>query len=791
MTQLLERLQKAVLPRYLVKHELGRGGMSVVFLAWDRKHECDVALKVLRPELAASLGSSRFLQEIKTAARLKHPYILKLHDSGEAKGLVYYAMPFVETESLRQRLIRLKRLPIADALRITQEVAEALDYAHRMNVLHRDIKPENILFEGGHAVVSDFGIALAISEAGTRETGTGIVLGTVEYMSPEQAAGARDLDGRTDLYGLGVVLHEMLVGETPRLEPDGSPPTLERTHPEIPAEIARIVKRSLAVARADRFASAQEFAAALREVAGGRRPPRWMIVASVSAVLAVALIGAAIIWGRGGTTPPPPPPPSDLASATRSPVALAHLVKAQERFWVSDLDAAAAEIRSAIAADSDFAPAYHRLSVVETWRWDYPAALKVVQLGLARSQRFPPRWRQMLQAERHYILRSADSAISDYQILATDYPNLVDAQLGLAEALYHYGGLVGAKPTDAQWPFEQVERLDGAFAPIYHHLLALALYQRDESRARTFAAQVLPTDREHAWTELIVPLTFGNRRARARVLAQLRTAERRVISLLVAHLGHAGTDLPTVDTLGIILLAPDRPPADRERGAQYRLVALAGQGRWTDAVSAWEPAAGRAPFDRWIIQAYFAGYPAQALAEPMFRWAELQVTEGRAPDFTQSPSDDAQQAFQALVHRTTLEGDSSAVRRLLRLLDRAAPRADASDPLPVVLRAALLSRLAWLRGDTAETIRLLQRSVSRAAEPLGTFYPLLTMAPERMRLAELLLGAGDRKQARAWLASFENIWSFGDVLYGRRVACLQAQDTLSTSSSARPRACSR
>ena len=773
MDELHARLQRVLPERYVVKHELGRGGMSVVFLAWDRKHECDVALKVLRPELAATLGPSRFLQEIKTAARLKHPYILKLHDSGEANGLLYYVMPFVESDPLRQRLVQQGRLPLPEALQIAREVAEALDYAHRKNVLHRDIKPENILFEGGHAVVSDFGIALAISEAGTRETATGIVLGTVDYMSPEQASDTRDLDGRTDIYSLGVVLHEMLTGQRPRFTDDGALHMPDLSRPEVPPPVGKIIRRALAKNRAERFESAKTLVEAL--VAAGAPKPRRRWAIPVGA-FALALVGGWAVWGWRGDGRPTTAR-ADLASATRSPAALAHVLEAQRHFWLSDLDGAAAALRLAIAADSDFALAYHRLSVVETWRWDYPAARAAVEAGLRRAQHASPRWRGLLQAQRHYVLRTADSSIAEFQILATDYPDFVDAQLGLAEALYHYGGLAGATPFDAQWPFERVMRLDSTFAPIYHHLLALAVYRRDTARAGALASRILPGDREHSWTELIVPLTLEDPQSRARTLQQLRTAERRVISLLVAHLGHAATDLSIVDTLGAILLDASRPPADRERGAQYRFVSLAARGRWADAIAAWEPVAGRAPFDRWIIQAYLAGYPAKALADPMFRWAEQRVAEGQAPDFTRPSSDDAQQGFQALVHRATLAGNAAVVRRLLRALERAAPRADPSDPLPEALRSALLSRLAMLRGDTADVIRLLQRSVARAVEPLGTFYPLLTMGPERLLLAELLGAGGDAKQARLWLDSFSNVWSFGDVLYRHRVACLLPQDS--------------
>ena len=209
-------LQAALAERYEVRRELGRGGMATVYLAYDRKHLREVALKVLRADLAASLGVDRFLKEIQIAARLTHPHILALHDSGEAQGFLYYVMPYIEGGSLRQRLVQERRLDTARALTIAAPVADALTYAHRMGVLHRDIKPENILFSQGHPIVADFGIAKAISTAGgTNLTRTGFPLGTPGYMSPEQAAGLTDLDERTDVYSLAVVMYEMLVGETP------------------------------------------------------------------------------------------------------------------------------------------------------------------------------------------------------------------------------------------------------------------------------------------------------------------------------------------------------------------------------------------------------------------------------------------------------------------------------------------------------------------------------------------------------------------------------------------------
>ncbi len=209
-------LQAALAGRYRIERELGVGGMAIVYLAQDLRHDRRVAVKVLRPELAAILGAERFLQEIKTTANLQHPHILGLLDSGEVEGLLWYAMPYVEGESLRSRLQREKQLPVDDALRIAREVGVALDYAHRHGVIHRDIKPENILLNDGQALVSDFGIALAVSAAGGgRMTETGMSLGTPQYMSPEQAMGERELTARSDVYALGCVVYEMLVGEPP------------------------------------------------------------------------------------------------------------------------------------------------------------------------------------------------------------------------------------------------------------------------------------------------------------------------------------------------------------------------------------------------------------------------------------------------------------------------------------------------------------------------------------------------------------------------------------------------
>jgi eukaryotic-like serine/threonine-protein kinase len=278
---LQERLQNALASTYRIERELGRGGMATVYLAHDLKHDRSVAVKVLRPELAAVLGGERFLHEIRLTAQLQHPHILSLLDSGEAGGFLYYVMPYVEGESLRSRLSREHQLPIEDAVRIAHEAADALDYAHRHGIIHRDIKPENILLTEEHALVADFGIARALSaEAGKgvsgeaeRFTETGFSLGTPAYMSPEQAAGERSLDGRTDIYSLGVVLYEMLAGEPPHTGPTAQAimarrlsevaPSVVRLRPAVPDSIDAALRRALAPVPADRFARAIDLCRAL------------------------------------------------------------------------------------------------------------------------------------------------------------------------------------------------------------------------------------------------------------------------------------------------------------------------------------------------------------------------------------------------------------------------------------------------------------------------------------------------------------------------------------------------
>ncbi len=355
MPELVARLQTALSDRYRFEGEIGAGGMATVYLAQDLRHDRRVAVKVLRPELAAVIGAERFLAEIKLTANLQHPHILPLFDSGEADSFLFYVMPFVEGETLRSRLTREKQLPVADAVRIATEVASALDYAHRHQVVHRDIKPENILLHDGRALVADFGIALAASKAsGSRMTETGMSLGTPQYMSPEQAMGEREITARSDVYALGAVVYEMLTGDPPfsgstaqaivaRVVTESPRPLLPQRH-TIPPQVEAAVLTALEKLPADRYGTAAEFAAALADrshasaatvtTATVPRPARrrWPAATVIAfGVAAVATIAALWGWLR----PAPAQPVSRFSLFLRASEALQPIGQSGGRVAIS------------------------------------------------------------------------------------------------------------------------------------------------------------------------------------------------------------------------------------------------------------------------------------------------------------------------------------------------------------------------------------------------------------------------------------------------------------------------
>ncbi len=331
MSDVASRLSSALADRYSIERELGQGGMATVYLAEDLRHRRRVAIKVLHPELSAVLGPDRFLKEIELTANLQHPHILPLFDSGAVDGLLYYVMPFVEGETLRSRLTREHQLPIAEAVRIATDVADALEYAHKRGVVHRDIKPENILLHEGRPQVADFGIALAVQQAGgSRMTQTGMSLGTPQYMAPEQAMGDKGVDARADVYALGAVTYEMLTGEPPFTGPTAqaivakvmteTPRSLSSQRPTVPAEVEGAVLTALQKLPADRFNSAARFAEALGNPAFRTNPRSsataqsssgaatahagWKWAAVVLALLA-AVTGGVTVWAltRAGSQP--------------------------------------------------------------------------------------------------------------------------------------------------------------------------------------------------------------------------------------------------------------------------------------------------------------------------------------------------------------------------------------------------------------------------------------------------------------------------------------------------------
>jgi serine/threonine-protein kinase len=918
--ELADRIREAVADRYAVESELGRGGMAVVYLARDLRYDRRVAIKVLRPELSISLVADRFLREIQIAAQLQHPLIVPLYDSGRSEELLWYVMPFVEGETLRDRLRREQQLPLADALAITRDAAQALECAHQHGFVHRDIKPENILLSGGHAVIMDFGIARALTSAAGQGTSSGVAIGTPAYMSPEQASGSGKIDARSDVYSLGCVLYEMLAGEPPFTGPTPQAiiarhisetlPSLAVVRPTIAAPFQAVVERALAKSPADRYPTPERFAAALSAVgevpSAGRAPGRWW---AWLAIPALALIGIAV-WASvrrtgGGSAPreigvqllpvvtavspdterakaalagaalatalewlpgirlvgPPPaaagrpeePSPAALNQAreqgaryvllprmgssagrleltldllatedgssayrlsaitagdslarvadrlamslglelarrgevnwgdvglvarmTSSARAFGLLRQGQRAFARGDPPGAVAADLQALDADPSCVLAYYRLSAARAAEFDYAGGLEAVRRGLAVPHGAGV-WTRILEAQRHYLLRQADSSVAAFQRLVLDEQRLPDAWLGLAESLFYLGPYAGFGLTDALAAYQQLVAVDSSFAPVWGRLTALALLQGQPEAARAYAARIPEGDSERPLWGAAIGLVAGDATARGDALRALDHADRSTLSLLFLFLTRRPATLPLADSVARRLIRPDRTPDDRLRGGQYRLLTLAAQGAWPAALDAWRNAgggSGGAVFDQWIVAADLAGYDAGALAQPMYAWGWRMVTEGKAPDFGRSPDDPVNQAFSAVVHRTAIGGTAAEVDALLRRL-AAAPAVDLSDPMPGSLRFALSARRALLGGDTATAVERLRRAVLGPGSPWTAFFPLTGMAPERLLLAELLAARGARPEAERTLNTFENTWAAGDALYAARLPLLR------------------
>jgi tRNA A-37 threonylcarbamoyl transferase component Bud32/tetratricopeptide (TPR) repeat protein len=412
------QLSQALADRYRIEREIGRGGMATVYLAHDLKHERQVAIKILKPELAASIGPERFLREIAITAQLDHPHILSLLDSGSAgpEPILYYVMPLVEGESLRDRLDRERQLPLAEAIQITREVAGALAYAHSRGVIHRDIKPENILLSNGHARVADFGIARAVATADSRRlTETGMAIGTPAYMSPEQATGGQHVDARSDIYALGCVLYEMIAGEPPFDGPTPqailaralteSPRPLDVIRPGLPRSLETIIHRATARVPADRFQSGSQFAAELERLAdritqgsepvlaGTHRFRRSALITVGGVLLAAILAGGVILREINGKVAPEP----RASMATPAPAVVALYRRGARgyarRTAAGNADALAA-FTAAAKADSTYSlawsglartyvQAYARRFQVQELSWDSVVQLAVVSANAA------------------------------------------------------------------------------------------------------------------------------------------------------------------------------------------------------------------------------------------------------------------------------------------------------------------------------------------------------------------------------------------------------------------------
>ncbi|HUP51678.1 MAG TPA: hypothetical protein VM198_04335 [Longimicrobiales bacterium] len=452
----------------------------------------------------------------------------------------------------------------------------------------------------------------------------------------------------------------------------------------------------------------------------------------------------------------------EVVGATSSPDALGHYLEGSRLFAGVRFDQAADAFGRAIRADSGFIPAYYRGAVVERWRWDHEAGIGIVEAGLRRPN-LSPRWARLLEAQRAYLLRDTELAVDLYADVTLHYPELLDGWVELGEALFHYGGFVGHDPSEARIALVTALSTDSLIAPVEHHLAELALIRGDLREADVYIERMASEHPLRPAVELARALRFGGDAEKSEALASLQRMDLRTISLLVAHLSFDPSQRQMVGTVAEQLLSPARSPEDRLRGTQYILMAASDEREWSTALARWREVGAGTTFDPWIVHSHLAGRPVPE-APRMMEWARSEVAAGRLPDFQVPLDHGSRGAFQAVVHDAVLIGDSADVTYLLDRLENAiAPQR--TDPSREVLSAALRSRLALLAHDTTLAIDELSTALSRTFEPVVTFYPLATMAPERLLLSRLARATGRTPLAVRWRNSFFRSMSFGDLVY--------------------------
>jgi tetratricopeptide (TPR) repeat protein len=932
-------LNAALAGRYDLVRELGRGGMAVVYLALDVKHDRPVAIKVLRPELAGTLGVERFLQEIRFAARLQHPHILGLIDSGRIElgpgiDTPFYIMPYAEGESLRRRLQRERRLPVETALAVAGQVGAALAHAHTHGIVHRDIKPENILLEGGQAVVADFGIARAISLAGAEHrTETGLIIGTPTYMSPEQAAGARDLDGRTDTYALGCVVYEMLAGAPPFTAPtapgmlaqhatrEAAP--LRQLREDVPDAVSRAVARALAKTPGERFATATEFTDALlgsaatgsgsnalaatvalgAQVDSERPPPRrpsavrrrkvtliagaaalslalvlWRVLVpprpldlqrivvyplvarageeqgaalaeNVTDALREALISTGYVrvvdgwplldeqqranlralsteqagavarrqhsgYYLAGKVFPgdsvrlflqlrdlaaestltrqlvfgpatgawligvqaarellplliPAGPSADLTSlGNLSPAATASFLQGERAYRRGRFEEALEHYRDAVWADSTFALAGLKGAQAASWASHVIDAKQLIRVALAHEAALSPRDVHFARGFRAYLDFRADSAVREFRTALQLAPEWAGAWAWLGEAYSHL--LPNDSPTDslAQAAFGEAHRLDPTFAPVFYHLLEIALRKGDVASAARLMERMRDAGSDSVEmmpAEIMLQCVKDGPGAVHWRAETLRSP--RFVSEAGRGLAVGGLHQPTCAKAAwnAILTYDTTPPPSQ---ISYRWGALLGaqsvllaEGRYRDVEQLVEAdTAFSATFrnELYILDA-LAGADSGIQSRAAAAAAQLRSPSWAAR--TDLTSTDlwylgTWEAHLGRAAEARAIADTLAARAV-----RSADRADSLQARSVAARAALAS------GDSTRAVKLLQELVPTAGRGALLWNPWESLGGERLLLAELRMARGEFAETISLTRNFDAPASVPYVLY--------------------------